>query len=65
MTSTGAKPFHTLSWALAALVPLREPNETIVVHHFTDSPARLQLEIERRSRTLGITFERFVFDEPL
>lgn len=53
-----------LGLALSVLVPLRETGETIIVHHFADSPASLQLEIERRSKTLGITFERVVINNP-
>lgn len=36
----------------------RHPDEVVVIHHFTDTEDRLQLEVERRSKTLGITFER-------
>lgn len=38
----------------------REPNEYVIVHHVTDLPNHLQLEVERRSTTLGIWFERII-----
>lgn len=49
---------RVLRAALADLVPKREPNELIVVHHYTDIRQSIQLEIERRSETLGIQFNR-------
>jgi hypothetical protein len=36
----------------------REPDEIIIVHHFTDRKGTAQYEIERRSKICGITFER-------
>ena len=57
--STGHQPISTaMKSALAAMVEKREPNEIIVVHHYTDSRDQLQLEVERRSDELGIKFER-------
>lgn len=38
----------------------REPNEVVIVHHIIDSQIVVQYEIERRSETLGILFERVV-----
>ena len=56
---SGQQPFNpVLRAALANLLEKREPNEVIVIHHFTDTKKFLQLEVERRSTTLGIAFER-------
>ncbi len=59
MNKYGNRPTcKPLRETLAALVPKREPEEVIVVHHYTDDGVRLRLEVERRSITLGIKFER-------
>lgn len=47
-----------LKRALISLVPKREPEEEIIIHHATDRIDVLQLEVERRSKVLGIAFER-------
>lgn len=46
--------------ALARLIEKREPAELIVVHHYTDTSASIQLEYERRSEILGIQFGRLL-----
>jgi hypothetical protein len=46
--------------SLAAFVQKREPDELVIVHHYTDTRTKLQLEVERRSSTLGLSFERIV-----
>lgn len=62
----GFQPLSTsLRQALASLIERREPDELIVVHHATDHRGFLQLEVERRSRTLGIAFERRVLNSAL
>jgi hypothetical protein len=43
----------------SAVIP-REPKEVIVIHHYADKITHLQLEVERRSETLGIAFERLI-----
>jgi hypothetical protein len=45
---------------LRALVTPRSWREQIVIHHVTDTPFRLQLEIERRCPINGIKFERII-----
>lgn len=51
----------TMKQMLAEIVGKREPEEIVVIHHYTDRKSGLQLEVERRSETLGIHFERIVF----
>lgn len=52
-----SKPLRT---QLALLVEKREPDEQIIVHHFTDTSTSIQLEYERRSGLLGVTFGRLI-----
>ena len=60
--NTGQQPqSQCMKTHLATLVPLREPGEQIIIHHYTDSVNALQMEVERRSTILGILFERMFF----
>jgi hypothetical protein len=55
----GAQPRSvTVKALLTSLIERREPQEVIVVHHYIDKMDVLQLEVERRSTTLGVHFER-------
>jgi hypothetical protein len=40
------------------LIKKREKKEVIIIHYIMDTYRHVQLEIERRSPTLGIKFER-------
>lgn len=55
----GVRPFHPLMRSvLSTLVCPRSDDDEIIVHHYIDTPHLLQLEVELRSPTLGIAFER-------
>ena len=59
--SPGKQATRSQRFLFEPFIAKREPNEVIVIHHVTcDTPQRLQLEVERRSKTLGIAFERIV-----
>ena len=44
---------------LAGVIPKKFSDETILIHHVTDTNYKLQLEFERRTPN-SVTFERFV-----
>jgi hypothetical protein len=61
MRNVGFQPLSpTLRDLLNNSIIKREPEEEIVVHHMTDTKDFLQLEVERRSKQLGFSFERIV-----
>jgi hypothetical protein len=52
---TGHKALRSEQLLIGAMIT--NEGETIIIHHITDTPQKLQLEIERRSES-GIKFER-------
>ncbi len=61
IVAPGKQATRSQQLLLTPLVVKREPNEVIVIHHVTqDTPYRLQVEVERQSKTLGVAFERIV-----
>ena len=60
MKNTGKQALRSEQLVLAQLIEKRHSDEQIIIHHVTDTVQFLQLEVERRSKALGITFERII-----
>ena len=54
----GHKSLRSEQLLLATLIPRRSPEEVLVLHHVTDTPTKLQIELERRCPVNGVKFER-------
>ena len=60
MKNTGKQALRSEQLVLAQLIEKRHSDEQIIIHHVTDTVQFLQLEVERRSKALGITLERII-----
>jgi hypothetical protein len=60
MKGTGRQAMRSEQLMLVSLIEKRSEQEKVVIHHITDTPYRLQMEIERRCPVNGITFERII-----
>jgi hypothetical protein len=49
---------------LASLIPKKSSDETILIHHVTDTNYKLQLEFERRTPN-SVTFERIILNSAI
>lgn len=60
MPDPGSKPFFLERYLVRSIFP-KVPGEHVVIHHYTNTADKLQLEIERRWKEDGVTkmsFER-------
>lgn len=57
---TGRQATRSQQLLLQTLLTKRSKGEIIVIHHITDTPYYLQLEVERRCPVFGIKFERVI-----
>lgn len=57
---TGRQATRSQQLLLQQLLTKRSKEEIIIIHHVTDTPYRLQLEVERRCPIFGIKFERVI-----
>lgn len=59
---TGKQATWSQQRTLLQFVPVMCGCERVIIHHVTDGPRRMQLEIERRCPVHGIKFERVIYE---